>query len=88
MPTVSKYVREVFLTLAELSDEANGPQMRADFTDDGSLESEIRMAALDGIITHMFDKPVMDMLSAMSAAGIEAQKAAHAIAIMGYKTQQ
>lgn len=88
MPTVSKFTREVFMTLAELSDEGNAEQIRRDFTDDGSLESEIRMAALDGIITHMFDKPVLDMLAAMDAAGIEAQKAAHAIAIMGYKYQQ
>lgn len=88
MPTVSKFTREVFLTLAEISDESNAAQMRADFKDDGSFESEVRLAALDGIITKMLEKPVLDMLSAMDAAGIEAKKAAHAIAIMGYKTQQ
>lgn len=85
MPPVSKYVREVFITLAELADEGNAAKLRADFTEDGSFESEVRMAALDGMILKMFPKDVFDMLNAMSAAGIEAQKAAHAIMIMGYK---
>lgn len=81
MSEVSNYVRETFIKLGNLTNEST--QLSDDFTDKGDFESEVRRAAIDGVIAHTIPKDVIQLLKAFEMASITTQQAARVMYIYG-----
>ena len=81
MAGVSKYVRDTFIKLGDLTNESD--QMSRDFADNGDFQSEIMQAAIDGIIVQTMPKEVLTLLKAFEMASITTQQAAQVMYLSG-----
>lgn len=68
------YNRNVLAHLAFL--ETEDDTLLRDLQGD-SFDAQMRRAAVDGVISQMWDQNLMDFCSAMRIAGVAAQQAAH-----------